>query len=83
MSLGGVCVMYSEVSAARKFMCLVGWCGGNVFVRLAAGSRWFDFLVNCLLMFFLAAHGVAAAWLWWLFCGCVLCENSIVCRCTN
>ena len=33
-------------------------------MRLAAGSRWFDFLVNCLLMFSLAAHGVAAAWLW-------------------
>ena len=29
-------------------------------MRLAAGSRWFDFLVNCLLMFFLAAHGVVA-----------------------
>ena len=29
-------------------------------MRLAAGSHWFDFLVNCLLMFFLAAHGVVA-----------------------
>ena len=24
VSLGGVCVMYLEVSAARQFMCLVG-----------------------------------------------------------
>ena len=47
------------VSAAGRL--LSGWLvGGNVFVRLAAGSRWFDFLVNCLLMFSLAAHGVVA-----------------------
>ena len=40
---------------------MFGWLvGGNVFVRLAAGSRWFDFLVNCLLMFSFAAHVVVA-----------------------
>ena len=75
-----------NVFGGQRGQAVVVWLadvGGNVFVRLAAGSRWFDFLVNCLLMFSLAAHGVAAAWLWWLFCGCVLCENSIVCRCTN
>ena len=35
-------------------------------MRLAAGSRWFDFLVNCLLMFSLAAHVVVALVVGWL-----------------
>ena len=38
-------------------------------MRLAAGSRWFDFLVNCLLKFSLAARGVAAAWCGGCFVG--------------
>ena len=29
-------------------------------MRLAAEGHWFDFLVNCLLMFSFAAHGVVA-----------------------